>query len=275
MADCERCQSLMGAMARANAVIPASEPERTGRPWLAWLVPLTAVAAALTLWVAVPRERYESPAPPPSLGEVQAEPRKQAPPNPALHAAEPAEESKPTSNVARRATAAAPAAAPAPGLRRDSERLETDALKEEKDERIAPASPAAAAPSAVGAIAGAPPQATRAAAAAEAEADKAQSANGVSQPAQTCSPGWSAAPANLAAQLTAGASPAASVCWLVSRSGVVIVTIDNGRTWRRVTFPEITDLSAVRATDARTASVSTADGRQFSTSDGGGTWVRR
>jgi photosystem II stability/assembly factor-like uncharacterized protein len=54
---------------------------------------------------------------------------------------------------------------------------------------------------------------------------------------------------------------------------VVLLTID-GRSWRRVAFPDATDLSAVRATDARTASVSTADGRIFSTSDGGVTWER-
>ena len=39
-------------------------------------------------------------------------------------------------------------------------------------------------------------------------------------------------------------------------------------------FPEITDLSAVRATDARAASVTTADGRTFGTTDGGSTWIR-
>ena len=65
-----------------------------------------------------------------------------------------------------------------------------------------------------------------------------------------------------------------SVCWLVGRGGVVLLSTD-GRNWRRVAFPEATDLSAVQATDARAASVSSADGRTFSTTDGGVTWVRR
>jgi photosystem II stability/assembly factor-like uncharacterized protein len=80
----------------------------------------------------------------------------------------------------------------------------------------------------------------------------------------------------MAAELTAGAAPSASVCWLVGRAGVVLRTTD-GRTWRRVPFPEMTDLSAVRAIDAdgNVASVSTADGRTFSTTDGGATWVSR
>jgi photosystem II stability/assembly factor-like uncharacterized protein len=53
----------------------------------------------------------------------------------------------------------------------------------------------------------------------------------------------------------------------------VLVSTD-GRTWRRVTFPEITDLSAIRARDARSVSVTTADGRIFNTTDAGATWAR-
>jgi hypothetical protein len=34
-------------------------------------------------------------------------------------------------------------------------------------------------------------------------------------------------------------------------------------------------LSAIRATDARTATITTADGREFATIDGGATWVRK
>ena len=55
---------------------------------------------------------------------------------------------------------------------------------------------------------------------------------------------------------------------------LVLRSID-GRTWQRINFPEMTDLTSVRATDARTASISTADGRTFSTSNGGQTWTVR
>jgi photosystem II stability/assembly factor-like uncharacterized protein len=41
-----------------------------------------------------------------------------------------------------------------------------------------------------------------------------------------------------------------------------------------VSFSENADLVAVSATDASTATVTTADGRKFSTSDGGATWDR-
>ena len=72
--------------------------------------------------------------------------------------------------------------------------------------------------------------------------------------------------------LTSGSSPSRDVCWIVGRAGIVLLTVD-GATWQRRPIPEAVDLSAVRAVDARTASVTTLDGRQFATSDGGATWV--
>jgi photosystem II stability/assembly factor-like uncharacterized protein len=61
------------------------------------------------------------------------------------------------------------------------------------------------------------------------------------------------------------------VCWIVGRSGVVLLTTD-GFTWRRVPFPLTGDLRAVSATDGQTASVTTADGRVLTTTDGGASW---
>lgn len=73
--------------------------------------------------------------------------------------------------------------------------------------------------------------------------------------------------------LTAGASPSPSVCWLVGISGTVLLSTD-GRSWRRLTFPEVVDLRSVSATDNETATVTTVDGRAFVTTDGGQTWSR-
>jgi photosystem II stability/assembly factor-like uncharacterized protein len=61
------------------------------------------------------------------------------------------------------------------------------------------------------------------------------------------------------------------VCWLVGRAGLVLLTTDGVR-FERVKFPETSDLSAIRATNARQASITTADGRVFVTADGGATW---
>jgi len=72
--------------------------------------------------------------------------------------------------------------------------------------------------------------------------------------------------------LTAGSSPSRDVCWIVGRAGLVLVTTD-GATWQRRPIPEAADLTTVRAVDARAATVTTADGRQFTTLDAGATWT--
>ncbi len=74
-------------------------------------------------------------------------------------------------------------------------------------------------------------------------------------------------------ELTAGASPSPSVCWVVGRNGTVLRSTD-GRTWTGVNIPEAADLVSVDATDASIAIVTTADGRRFRTSDGGRTWIK-
>jgi hypothetical protein len=85
---------------------------------------------------------------------------------------------------------------------------------------------------------------------------------------------WTTIFTGVPAEMAAGAAPSDSVCWLAGRGGTVLLSTD-GTTWRRVTSPDTTDLSAIRATDGRTATVTTADGREFTTTDGGRTWVRR
>jgi photosystem II stability/assembly factor-like uncharacterized protein len=53
----------------------------------------------------------------------------------------------------------------------------------------------------------------------------------------------------------------------------VVLLTTNGRTWRRVEFPETTNLSAVVAQDGLAAIVMTSDGRRFATRDGGRIWT--
>jgi len=78
-------------------------------------------------------------------------------------------------------------------------------------------------------------------------------------------------PTGIGVDLIAGASPSRLVCWLVGRAGTVLLSTD-GRTWRGVPFPVMTDLVAVQATNAQTATITTADGRTFQTTDGGRSW---
>lgn len=84
---------------------------------------------------------------------------------------------------------------------------------------------------------------------------------------------WTALPIDppLTTLLLAGVATSQSNCWLVGREGVVLVTTD-GRTFRRVSVPEVVHLTAVTASDGMRATVTAVDGRTFSTIDGGITW---
>jgi hypothetical protein len=305
-ADCARCQSMAGMLARLSSAVPQTEPVRSSRRWLAWFIPLTAAATAVALWFAVPGNpgapaTVASRAPisdapasnsfaprvsPPSAGREteQAPPAARRPPASAAPAQSPQ-----SAEVRRKAApsetlnqqAAAGSVAKESAADRDVTEGKVDAFRQ-------PAAPAAAAAAA--------PAATPEAAPADQRADSARparrAANVLAVP-EIVSPDpsvrwrirgaavehssnggltWETVRVGVA-ELTSGTAPTTTVCWLVGRNGVVLLTTD-GQTWRRVPFPEITDLSAVRTVDAdgRAASVSTSDGRTFVTTDAGVTW---
>ena len=72
-------------------------------------------------------------------------------------------------------------------------------------------------------------------------------------------------------QITAGFAPTAKICWLVGRDGVIIVTRDAVH-WVPILPPVNTDFVGVTAQDNFSATVTTADGRKFSTEDAGDHW---
>jgi photosystem II stability/assembly factor-like uncharacterized protein len=84
---------------------------------------------------------------------------------------------------------------------------------------------------------------------------------------------WNAEPVAGTNQLVAGFAPSPTVCWMVGRQGLILRYQDQGG-WQRRTAPGAVDLVSVIALDADHATVSTADGRQFRTEDGGQTWAR-
>jgi hypothetical protein len=295
VADCARCQTLVGTLARISSTVPQNEPARASRRWLAWLVPLTAAAAAVALWVALPGNNFRNAlvTQAPQVQDKVAE----------LKAPEPAPpENRPQASQATRA--------PLAPVRKDAFQQPTviaGAAKKEvasndaaRDQSVnngvvgrleAENQKSAAAPLAAPAADAAPSALAETVVVARSAAGVAGGVGVVTTEIVSPDPSvrwriarslvqrstnggstWDGASLPITAELTAGAAPSPSVCWLVGRGGVVLLTVD-GRTWRRVAFPEMTDLSAVRATDARSASVSTLDGRTFSTTDGGTTWV--
>jgi len=84
---------------------------------------------------------------------------------------------------------------------------------------------------------------------------------------------WQPQSTGAATPLTAGSAPSPTVCWLAGAGGLVLISTD-GATWTRASLPEAIDLQSVRASDASNATVTTIDGRVFTTTDGGKTWRR-
>jgi hypothetical protein len=309
LVNCARCQSLVGALARIDSAVPPAEPRHAARGWLAWVVPLTSAAAAVAVWVAV---SHHNSARLPQATEIQSQTAgtaAQQPPAPAERFQTPANgnngERKQTDVAKELRRDAAPIEADSLNKQSASPKSTPSSVSEAQGS----ASPTAAAAPAVGAAPAAVAGSTAAAGAAPTApaAPTPPSANmldslrltarraEVAAAIEIASPdpmvrwriagstvqrstdggaGWETQSTGTVAELTAGAAPSPLVCWVVGRGGVVLLSTD-GRSWRRVAFPEATDLSAVRPRDARAAAVSTADGRTFSTTDAGATWVPR
>lgn len=297
-AECGRCQALLATMARTA---PPLQPRATWRNTLRWLVPVTAAVSAVALWMVVPERQS------PPLGVNQVSSREQPAAAPADERQEAGatlaqSEPPPPSGLEEFPKRDQPATPPSSSseVRSSNERLDAksaEALKEEvlASDAVAPAltdadRPAEAqvaekagspSPSAVG-------QATRAVASQDALARQAQPSVDVvaSNPAvrwrfrtrgvveHTVDGGatWQQQPTTVDAIMLAGSAPTSTVCWFVGVAGTVVVTTD-GAVWRHVAFPEVVDLVSVDAGDAKTATVTAADGRVFRTSDGGVTWT--
>jgi hypothetical protein len=265
VATCARCQALVGVMGRTRAAVPVPQPERNPRWWLGWAVPAAAAATAVVIWIAVPHQTNVAvnPSPAPALQKQEASPQSTLPPAPAqAESAAPAAAPAPARQTRAKADAAPPAATPqAANAANDALQQAPASLNETVSVRPAAAPPAAAERR---------EEAERPGAAAGQRQLQARAAF-----ANTlCGPMWPAPPSDVAAQVTAGASPSTVVCWIVGRAGTVLRSTDQ-RTWQRLTFPLTVDLTSVTATDAQSASVVTADGRTFSTVDAGVTWIQR
>ena len=300
-ADCARCQAHLAAILR---MMPAEPPQSaiqsairnlqsgvraalTGR----WLVPVTAAAAALALWI------WVQPRPVPATHDSAATRQARTPDAessapgaapPARAAAPPVRADAPMARAAEPSprVAAPPAIADAspPALQ---EKSATGANAAERRREQSADSGLGVRSSAPAAAPAAPASAT-AAARAPAFADLAaprsleivspdpvirwRASGSVIQRSTDAGATWQPQSSAVDAVYTAGASPQPSVCWLVGRRGVVLLSAD-GQTWRRLSFPEAVDLVAITASSASSASVTTADGRVLTTADAGATWA--
>ena len=257
VSSCARCQAIVGTVMKGASAVGTSSTVRTPSTlalWRWWLAPIAAGVTAVTLWMVVPEQTQLATAPPqPSDAKAT-----QAPSAETIAPSAPAKDKEPvpeqsTDRLARNNKFAATAREDRPQEKQNEERKEEGAALQERAklaDAVAPAAPPAAA---------APAPSATAARQAPAELAALQK----NAPKIAAPPGI---------EVTNQSAPSESVCWFVGRAGLVLLTTDAGATFTRVDLAEPLDLASVSATDARHATVSTADGRRFRTDDGGRTW---
>lgn len=265
VSSCARCQAIAGATARSGPVVPGVS-ERAFR-FPSWLIAPIAATAAVVVWMVIPQR----PVPPPPAASVA----------PATPQAAPAPDALADANTPR-SEAAAPArenreerSAPAP------QRKQETAVADQLAETVT-----------VGAAAGAQPPRPPAAASSAAAPMLQRSAPlgvaafeiatpnpairwrvvaGTIERSEDAGASWVPIRPPAGEVITGGTAPTASICWFIGPNGLVMVTAD-GQAFARVPLPERVDLTGITAVDARSATVTTADGRRFTTNDSGRTW---
>ncbi len=82
---------------------------------------------------------------------------------------------------------------------------------------------------------------------------------------------WQRQNSGVSYALRSGDAPSPVLCWVVGSGGTILRTTD-GQHWHQIKSPTSADLIAVHAVDASAATVTAADGKRYSTADGGHTW---
>jgi hypothetical protein len=73
------------------------------------------------------------------------------------------------------------------------------------------------------------------------------------------------------AHFVAGSAPGSRICWLVGDDGIILLTEDASN-WQVIAPPVNADFVAINARNASTATVTTAVGRRFTTTNRGKSW---
>jgi hypothetical protein len=281
---------VLGAIAKGT---PATEPVVESKSifsWHWWFAPLAATAAAVTLWMVVPEQQPQmASAPPPTVAPArEVEVKEQARGNTATP--------RPTRNTA--------AAAEAQDALKDRAQAPAEKFAAREDRRERQGAPsaikeetgnvAAQETARTGAAADALSTTTAPAAAplAPAAASPALQKRAAVPPVELSSPDgvrrWRAVETGIeysvergaswipvravgTETITGGKAVSGSICWLIGRAGVVLITVD-GMTFAKVDLPVRVDVTSIAAKDARSAVVTTADGRTFLTDDSGRNW---
>ena len=288
LSRCARCQSLMATFART---VPMPEPRHSfwQHSRLRWLVPITAAATAVAIWIALPTDRGATPPAVSQEADAQLESQTQLPSTPPAASPDPRPlDASKNAATDRLGQVGGDANALARRSSEEATRPTGERTSAEREARVATGDQRTADGALAERIAVAPaappvaPGRSEAAAQAQTRApieivspspDSRWRIVGTAiERSTTGGKVWEAAVTTSPTQVTAGSSPGPLVCWLVGPGGAVRLTTD-GVQFRSVTFPERVDLVGVRATSATIAVVTAVDGRAFRTDDQGVTWA--
>lgn len=260
--SCARCQALIAVMAKTVPAAEVSTPVETIRKtWFRWwLAPVSAAAAAVVMWMIVPTNQSSVTVEPAAREGTVAVAPQAAPEADLLAAAPGAQPATPTRipEKANKSRISTPEAA------------ESRMASSDRQESVAAAAPAVPAPSAPPA-----PAAFRAfAPSVIAVPDSSRRWRIVASRIERSDDSgttWASVQALDDESLVGGSAPSQDACWLIGRRGVVLLSTD-GRTFTHADLPTPIDVVSISATTASSATVTTADGRVFATTDGGRTW---
>lgn len=250
--NCSRCMAVLATMERTAPAASATHAWTPARLFR-WLVPLTAAATAIAIWVAV-TDRPITPVQPAPAHDVSAG-SEFGTPN--------------LESGARTPEPPAELRADAPSVRQEESQLRDEFRRE----RVAPEAP--------GATAGAAAAAAPPAAAPEAAAPAPTVSTDTLAEAMTATPQRSAF--RSLTTTTESVSPSnPSIRWRIVASASVERSADAGETWTRTTVPPgvapnntpAVTIVAVRAVDGSRAVVRTSAGTELYTTDGGLSWTR-
>ena len=293
--NCSRCMALLASMERTTPVPEEPKPTWAIGPWLRWLVPLTAVATAVAIWVMVP-DRTVMQVPVTQVQPVPA-PRENAAPTETrsldkeadLQAPKPAPEpgtaspEQPTAPLAARSDTfkkqeRAPAGQPDDAQLRDENRRERQAA-----EAFSPVVPTAPPPATAPdrAAASPAPVPPSAAPSAPSEPSARMFASGVANETVT----QRAMQDTMAGAVPSSESTSPSnplIRWRVLSWVSVERSIDGGKTWIKASSPPGVTVDttpmlwvvSIRAVDNLRGAVLTSDRSEFYTTNGGLSWVR-
>jgi hypothetical protein len=287
VADCARCQAVLAALARTMP--PAVPVVWWRRPAFVWLAPLTAAAAALLVWTAVPRREIAAPA-----AQFQRANTPAVEPG-AARSASPLE--SPDLRSQREAAPSAPPSLPVPSepqLRdriTDNQRAPGAAQKALAESAVAPLATPAPTADAEARIAGAqlpstplPPAAAPApppSASPSVEQDASRTAPAEQTP-QRARAGTMAVTSNSAGQALMRrfapeptiVSPNPAIRWRIADDGVVYHSADSGATWQAQPTGVNVRLAAGSSPSRSVCWLVGAAGLVLMTGDEGRSWQR-